>query len=170
MQHRPDYSLYHLHELEAALADIDESENPEEARIIREHIEKGGYTYPVEPKMVGVRFVNAIYKWFLVSVLALLLLANLIALVMGDIGALVPIAVHGGLLFMIYVNHKYTRAVIKILCALMMIAGLSGVISTFFVMDWLRLVSGVLIFGGGLTIFVLSNRFVELVRASPDKA
>ena len=175
MQHQPDYSSYHLHELEAALADIDESKNPEEASIIREHIKKGGYTYPVdsvEPKVVGVRFVNASYKWFLVSVLSLFFLGNLIALVIGHIATLVPIALQGSLLFMIYMNHKYTRALIKVWSSLIMISGLSGAISTFFApdMDWSRLVSGMLIFGGGLMIFVLSNRFVELVQASPDKA
>jgi hypothetical protein len=81
MQTRPDYSSYHLHELEAALANIDESTNPEEAKIIRGYIEKGGYTYPKESEVAGVRFVSATYKWFLVSVLAVLFVANLYFLV-----------------------------------------------------------------------------------------
>jgi guanyl-specific ribonuclease Sa len=56
MSDTPDYSSYHLHELEAALREIDETERPEEARLIRETIAKGGYVYPTAPPVTGVRF------------------------------------------------------------------------------------------------------------------
>jgi hypothetical protein len=172
MQTRPDYSSYHLHELEAALANIDESTNPEEAKIIREYIEKGGYTYPKESEVAGVRFVSATYKWFLVSVLAVLFVANLYFLAVDHrIIALIPLTLQGGLLFMIQKNHKYTRSLIKIWSALLIISGSFGILSMFYTteVNWPKLADNVFKLGGGLLFFALSNRFVELVLVSSNK-
>ena len=43
MKDWPNYEIYHTHELEKALKDINEAENPDEATHIRMLLEKGGY-------------------------------------------------------------------------------------------------------------------------------
>lgn len=175
MQTRPDYSSYHLHELEAALESIDESTNPEEVKIIRGYIEKGGYTYPKEPKepeVAGVRFVSAGYKWLLVSVLSVLFVANLYFLAVDlRVIALIPLTLQGSMLWMIQKNHKYTRSLIKIWSALLIIAGSFGMLSMSFAteINWPKLAGNVLKLGGGIMFFALSNRVVELVVVSYNK-
>jgi hypothetical protein len=172
MQTQPDYSSYHLHELEAALANIDESTNPEEAKIIRGYIEKGGYIYPKEPEVVGVRFVSATYKWILVVVLAVLFVANLYFLAVEHrIIALIPLTLQSGMLYVIQKNHRYTRSLIKIWSTLLIISGSFGILSMFYAteVNWPKLAGNVLTLGGGLIFFALSSRFVELVLVSSNK-
>jgi len=166
MENQPNYSLYHLHELERALMNIDPAANPDEAKIIKEYIAKGGFDYPKEPNIVRVRFVNATYKWTVVAVLACLFFVNLYALIsVQNVRALVPLTLQGTILFMIYRNHKYTRSLIKVWSALLIISGVSGILSKFYAFeaDWIEVADHVLTVAGGVLIIVLSNKFVERV-------
>ena len=166
MKPRPDYSIYHLHELECALAKIDETTNREEAEVIREYIKKGGYIYPKELEIIGVRFVSATYKWALVSVLVILLLTNFYLLVIADrLLAVVPIAFQATILGVIYRKHKHTRRLIKAWSMLLVISGTFGALAQYFAqeLDWMELADHLVTFAGGMAFFVLSNRFVELV-------
>jgi len=43
MKDWPNYEIYHVHELEKALTNINESEKPDEAAHIRKLLKKGGY-------------------------------------------------------------------------------------------------------------------------------
>ncbi len=173
MENKPNYSLYHLHELERALINIDPMANPEEAEIIKGYIAKGGFVYPKEPKIVGVRFVNSTYKWALVAVLAYFFLINLYTLVSAhNVSALVPLTLQGTILFMIYRNHKYTRGLIKAWSALLIVSGVAGILSKFyaFEIDWSEAADHILTFAGGVLIIVLSNKFVELVSAGANSS
>lgn len=166
MEPRPDYSIYHLQELESALAKIDETANREEAEVIREYIKRGGYTYPKEPEIIGVRFVSATYKWALVSVLTILFLTNFYLLVIADrLLAVVPIAFQAAILLVIYRKHKHTRGLIKAWSTLLVISGAFGALAQYFAqeLDWIKLADHLVTFAGGMAFFVLSNRFVELV-------
>ena len=43
MKDWPNYEIYHVHELEKALANINEAEKPDEAAHIRKLLDQGGY-------------------------------------------------------------------------------------------------------------------------------
>ena len=122
MNTQKNYGSYHLHELERALANINEQDNPEEARLIREYIAKGGYQYPAHLTARAV-FTSAPFKWTLVAVLSFLLLANLVSLLTGALIALIPIAIQGILLFMIFTRHKNIGAMLKIWTSFITLAG-----------------------------------------------
>lgn len=162
MANRPDYSLYHLHELEDALR----SANSNEAQIIRELIAKGDYAYPKERGIASVHFSSTTYKWALVAVLLILFAINLYSLVLGNrLLALVPLALQGTILFMIYTYHKHTRTLIKVWSGLLIISGSFGLLSMLYAPEFERraLLDHFLTLAGGLLFFMLSNRFVELV-------
>lgn len=130
MSEMPNYSVYHLHELESALREIDEKTHPEEAKIIREYIAKSGYTYPAEARVANVAFTSAGYKWSLVAILCLLLFLNLAGLIRhGALIALIPITVQGGILTAIFTKYKHTRALIKIWSGVLIIGALFHFIS-----------------------------------------
>lgn len=167
----PDYSAYHLHELERALENLDESARPEEARAIREHIARGGYVYPTEPAIEKVAFTNAAYKWSLVGALGALALFNLAAFLFTDMRALIPLVLQGALLFMIHQNHKHTRAVIKVWSALLVVSALFGFLAMSKAPDFdaatlaehaARLVIG-------LAFLLLADRCVSLIPVDPNK-
>lgn len=48
MDNWPNYKIYHLHELEKVLSDINKEEHPEEAQYIEKLIAQGGYRPPIE--------------------------------------------------------------------------------------------------------------------------
>ena len=166
MRSRPDYSVYHLHELKTALADIDEAANPEEAKIIREYIAKGGYTYP---RVMGVRFISSAYKWALVAVIAVLFLTNLYSLVLGrTLIALVPLVVQGAILFVIFKKHKYARGLIMIWAALLIVSGSFGLFAMYYApeISWPELAYHGLVLLAGALFFALANKCIELLHKS----
>ncbi len=166
MRSIPDYSSYHLHELEEALKDIDESSNPEEARTIREFIARGGYVYPTEPPIERVCFANAAYKWSLVVVLTVLLSLNLIIFASAHyLRSLIPIVLQGTILFMIYRNHKYTRMLIKIWCGLLILSALFGFLAMYYApaIEVPALAEHGTTLVVGLVFLVLANRYVHLI-------
>ena len=122
METQKNYGSYHLHELERALSNINEQDNPEEARLIREYIAKGGYQYPAH-LTARATFTSAPFKWTLVTVISFLLLANIVSLLTGALIALIPMAIQGILLFMIFTRHKNIGAMLKIWTFLLTIAG-----------------------------------------------
>ena len=124
METQKNYGSYHLHELERALSNINEQDNPEEARLIREYIAKGGYQYPAHLTARAV-FTSAPFKWVLVAVLSFALLPLFNSLLTGALMALVPIAIHVILLVMIFTRHKNLGAMLKAWTYLMTIGGAS---------------------------------------------
>ena len=122
METQKNYGSYHLHELERALSNINEQDNPEEARLIREYIAKGGYQYPAH-LTARATFTSAPFKWTLFAVLSFLLLANVVSLLTGALIALIPMAIQGTLLIMIFSRHKNLGAMLKIWTYLMTIGG-----------------------------------------------
>jgi hypothetical protein len=161
----PDYSAYHLHELERALKDLDESARPEEARAIREHIARGGYVYPTEPAIEKVAFTHAAYKWLLVGVLGVLALFNLATFFFTDIRALIPLVLQGALLFMIGQNHRHTRMLIKVWCALLIASALFGFLAMVYAPDFdvARFGEHTLKLLVGLVFLLLADRCVSLI-------
>lgn len=165
MRNMPDYSSYHLKELEQALKEIDVNANPKEAKLIRGYMAKGGYTYP-ETKFDRVEFTNAGYKWSLVVVLLLLFFTNLfIFLVSADILSMVPAIIQGVILLAIYKKHKYTRLLIQLWSALLILSAIAGFIAMFYAPDF----NGADVVGNafrlfiGAAFFVLANKYVRLV-------
>lgn len=170
MEGRPNYSLFHLQELKEALANIDENANPEEAKIIREHIERGGHAYPKPPDVAGIRFTNMAYKWSITAILTALFLSNTYALVFGGgMRALIPMALQGAALLLIFTNHRHTQLLIKIWSGLLVVSGIFGLSARLFDSDiqWLEVVWPLLKLFLGLVIFNLSNKYVEPVVVSP---
>lgn len=166
MSRTPDYSAYHLHELQRALEQLDEAARPEEARTIREYLAKGGYVYPTEAAIAKVAFVNGTYKWSLVVVLASLAIFNLAALVLTlNPLALIPLVLQGALLLMIRREHKHTRAVIKVWSALLILGALLHFWSMYFApeLDAAELADRVFTLAIGLAFLLFADRCVELI-------
>jgi hypothetical protein len=186
----PNYSLYHLHELEAALKNVDELVKPDEARVIKEFIRNGGYKYPVvlstprpdhevdvkDPRNYSevvslctvkqVAFTSARYKFTLVFILSSLLLLNVIAWLVSRNSALfVSIAFQGGLLSMIFLKHKYTRALIKVWSSFLIAAGVTGFLSMLFYSSrsLSALIWNAICLSVGLSFLLWANRSVLLV-------
>lgn len=169
----PDYSAYHLHELERALRDLDESARPEEASAIREHIARGGYVYPTEPAIEKVAFTNAAYKWSLVGALGALALFNIATFALTlDMRALIPLVLQGALLFMIRQNHRHTRTLIKVWCALLIASALFGFLAMVYAPDFdaARFGEHALKLVVGLVFLLLADRCVSLVPVDPSTA
>lgn len=59
MNGKVNYEILHLSELEEALKGLDEDVNPEEVRLIKELIDKGGYKYPPETNRESVETVQS---------------------------------------------------------------------------------------------------------------
>jgi hypothetical protein len=172
MSGSPDYSSYHLHELEQALKDLDEAAKPEEARAIREHIAKGGYVYPTEPPTEKIAFINAAYKWALVGVLGALALFNLAAFVLTlDMRALIPLVLQGALLLMIRRKHKHTRALIKVWSALLIASALLQFMAMHYApeLEAAELAEHVVTLVVGLAFLLLADRCVSLIPVDPNK-
>jgi D-alanyl-lipoteichoic acid acyltransferase DltB (MBOAT superfamily) len=163
---RPDYSVYHLQELEHALKNLDARANPEEAEEIRRYISNGGYAFPTSAKIAGVRFTSNVYKWMLVVILTILLLINLSILGLTQhLIAILPIAFQSTLLFMIFKNHRNTRLLIKIWSALVIVSGSFGLLSLYFESNYQSgaIITKIVVLLIGIAFFTLSNRFVLLV-------
>jgi len=167
----PDYSAYHLHELERALRDLDESARPEEASAIREYIARGGYVYPTEPAIEKVAFSHTAYKWALVGVLGALALFNLATFLFTDMGALIPLVLQGALLLMIRQNHKHTRAMIKVWSALLIVSALFGFPAMVYAPDFdaARFAEHALKLAVGLAFLLLADRCVSLIPVAPSR-
>lgn len=173
MKNTPDYSTFHLHELADALKRIDESTNPEEAKIIREFMTRGGYVYPTEPETERVEFTNAAYKWVLVAVLSALFLLNMIILVTTHhLWSLVPMTFQGTILLMILNDYKYTRMLIKLWCALLMVSALFGFLSLYYAsnVDISDVVEHIFKLGIGVVFIMLSDRYVKLIPITGSKS
>lgn len=177
-QQVPDYSIYHLHELEAALKNVDESANPDEARLIRGFIAKGGYKYPVAAASMAyavksVSFIGDTYKNFVTGVIWCLLLFNVLTLVSSqNLLALLPIAFQGSILAAVYLKYKYARLLIKIWCGLLIVSGASGFVSMYFSSSYSlgRILWCFVTLAAGIGFLLLANRYVHLVLAQPDDA
>jgi len=179
----PDYSVYHLHELEVALKNVDEITNPNEAEEIRGYIKAGGYKYPMlgntsietisGPVIMKVSFVNAKYKKLLVLMLGLLLFINLSTIVFAhNLVALIPATFQLFILTLIYQNHKYTRFLIKMWSGMAIVSGLSILLGmllsdNFLVLDFIW---GLIVFTVGLSFLLLANKYVHLVYANSNQS
>lgn len=108
-----NYETYHLHELERALASINEQENPEEARVIREYIARGGYQYP-EHLFSRATFTSKIFREIFIGLAALLLLSYSFGVLRGYWLALVPLIAQVVLLFMILTRHQSLPGMLKL--------------------------------------------------------
>jgi hypothetical protein len=171
MSGTPDYSAYHLHELQRALEQLDEAAHPDEARTIREYIAKGGYVYPTEAAIAKVVFVNAIYKWSLVVVLASLAVFNFAAVAVSHKPfALIPLVLQVALLSMIRREHKYTRAVIKVWSVLLMLGALLRLWSMAYAteVDAVEIADRVITLAIGLAFLLFADRCVELVPVASE--
>lgn len=163
-----NYRIYHLDELHKELDQIDEAKYPEEAKVIREYISKGGYQYPEAymGRVIRVSFTNARYKWTLVAVLAAFFLTNALTLLTGHLIALLPLTVQGVMLFMIFTSHRYIRALIKIWLTLLLLTSSLGLLSIFYATH--VTVLGVLLqlapAAIGLTFLITVNKHVQLIR------
>lgn len=190
-EHIPDYRLYHLHELEAALKNIDKTNRPKEANLIREFIQAGGYKYPahstvrldekpgeeakasrIETETVTfavvrqVAFSSRPYIVALAFVVGSFLLLNVIGwLVSREAASLVPIAFQASILCMVFIKHKYTRMLIKIWSGFLIMGGVAGLLSMLFSENFRpgALVWNVVLLGVGLTFMLLANRCVLLI-------
>ncbi|PWK46344.1 DUF2569 domain-containing protein [Pleionea mediterranea] len=74
----PKYDAYHLHELKESLNNINENERPDEAKYVRELIEKGGYQFPDKNSNIEESEANKIKPegiggWLVLPVFGLLI-------------------------------------------------------------------------------------------------
>lgn len=172
MDTRPDYRLYHLRELHDALSNIDEVAFPEEAKIIKEYIAKGGYAYPREQEVIAVRFHCSAYKWAVVGYVAWLLVWNLHTLVFNSVFlALIPVSVQGAVLVAIGAKHKWTKTLVKTWAALLMVAGFFGGLALSYAEypGWADVMDELVTFASGLGVFWLADSCIELVLASSNQ-
>jgi len=166
MGNPPNYSTYHLDELEKALANIDESKKPEEAEIIRGYIEKGGYSYPTPPLIDKVKFISPTYKWSLTLILTYLLAYNAYALISWKtLIALVPITIQSILLYMIFKNHKHVRTLIKVWSVVLLVSAFFGFLSIYYATEVTaaRVIDHLFSLVVGLSYLVFADKCVELV-------
>jgi hypothetical protein len=166
MENLKNYSKYHLHELHRALANIDEKQNPEESRIIREHIDQGGYQYPAGAALVTrSTFTSDKYKWSIVTLITALFLTNTLSLLSGDLIALIPMTLQGALLFMIFSNHKGTRGMLKAWAILLMVSGSLNIFSSLYdaYATALEVVIYLALISIGLVFFILTNHYIKLI-------
>lgn len=188
-KHIPDYSVYHLNELELALSMIDELANPDEARTIRSYIEKGGYKYPTgvmesthetlsRPTVEAIQkasrtkvakcvsFSNDRYRKLLSGVIWCLFAINTLTLVLAqEPRALLPLAFQGSILAAIYLRHRYARLLIKTWCGLLIFSGAAQLLSMVLLSSFSTwsVIWNVIVLATGIAFLVPVSRYVHLV-------
>jgi hypothetical protein len=193
-KHIPDYSAYHLHELEAALSIIDELANPDEARTIKSYIEKGGYKYPTgvmeftqatlsKPTVEStqkasrtkvakcVSFSNDRYRKILSGVIWCLFSINLLTLVLAQEPlALLPLAFQGSILAAIYLRHRYARLLIKTWCGLLIFSAAARLLGMVLLSSFSSggVIWNLIVLTTGVAFLVPVSRYVHLVFEQED--
>ena len=166
MNETPNYSTYHLNELKSALTNIDEEKKPEEAKLIRKYIQKGGYTYPIVTPIEKVNFVNKTYKWSLISIMLILLAINIyVFITWKNMSSLLPITLQSTILYLIYKNHKFARAFIKAWCILLIVSGFFRFLAMYYAPEFSisRFLNHALPFSYGLIYLIYADKCVYLV-------
>ena len=167
METNPDYSKFHLSELQNELAKIDEESSPDRAKLIREYIAKGGYQYPAgSPSIDYAVFENKTYKSALIACVTILLLINLAALALTlNFLALLPVSIQAVMLYLIYSNNKGVRTAVKLWSVLLIIAGSFGLLSQIYApsVNIIELVFRLVLLGIGGYFLVFSNNSIRLV-------
>jgi hypothetical protein len=167
----PDYSTYHLHELQAALANVDEQVRPGEAELIRGYIEKGGYKYPTEVIASvhfakRVEFSNKWYKKILFGFIGFLFCVNVLTLlVLQEPVALIPMIFQGGILTAIYWRNRFAKLLIKLWCGVVIFSGAAQFVGML-LLDNVSLGEGLWSFSMltiGLGFLLATNRYVHLI-------
>jgi hypothetical protein len=146
MNNRPNYNLYHTHELKKRLTELDPKNNQDEIQEIQKLIDSGGYQFPsivsetsddtgqtikrtaVATNFKSSKFILALY--FTISILLLLNFYNLIAF--GVMISIIPIVFQSLILYCLYNAHTMSKILVKIWATLLMISGFFGLISVIF--------------------------------------
>lgn len=129
MEYKTNYDILHVHELEAALSNLDEKKNPQEAEYIRGLIAQGGYRYPPETVIDSAEIIHPVYKWGLLTFIALLMIVNFTSLlVYSKPLALVPITFQGVIVYMIFTYNKHLKTLIIVWSVLLIVAGCAGLL------------------------------------------
>ena len=173
MKYEVNYESLHLNELQDSLKNINESEHPEEAKHIRNLIEKGGYTYPEKTEIESSEITNKYFKWaliLLVSIFLTLNTFNFIAYLFPK--ALIPILFQSTILFMIIRKHKHLRMLVMLWSSLLIISGIFGLVSINMSLDNIdtyKILDKSFNLVAGLLFFWLSGKYIILNEKSSNK-
>ena len=173
---------YSLDELLGVEKRIDQYQFPERHKLVLEEIEKRrehGDPEVVTPErdspvsstipwseVEKTNFVNPIYKWSLVGIVSGFFLVNVYTLIVTLYPySLIPIALQGAILFLVFKEHKWARLLIKIWAIMLMVTGIAY---------WLQIlalpsefifeasIQKTILLVIGLTFLGLANRCVHL--------
>ena len=129
MEYKTNYEILHVHELEEALSNLDEKSNSEEAEYVRGLIAQGGYRYPPETAIESAEITNPVYKWSLLTFIALMMIVNITSLIFYYKPlALVPITFQGIIVYMIFAHNKHLKTLIIVWSVLLIVAGGAGLL------------------------------------------
>jgi len=173
MNDKVNYESLHLNELQDALKNINETQNPEEAKHIRGLIEKGGYTYPEKIEIESSEITNKYFKVTLILLISAFLAINTFNFIQYLYPkSLIPIIIQFTILFMIVRKHKYLRMLVMFWSFLLIISGLFGLFSISMSLDTLdpyKLLDKSFNLIAGLLFFWLSGKFIILNEKSSNK-
>lgn len=175
---------YSLDELLSVEKRIDQNQFPERHELVLKEIEKrktygdpeAVTTERVFPTSSSIpwsevekaNFVNSVYKWSLVGIITGFFLVNVYTLIVTlYFLTLIPIALQGTILFLVFKEHKWARFLIKIWAVMLMVSGIaywlkilalpSGLILETSIQKTMLLVIGLIFLG-------FANRCIHLQR------
>ena len=173
MKYTTDYEILHVHELEAALKNIDETESPEEAAYIRKLISEGGYKKPDGTNYKSSEFSNVYFKWSLILLLSFFLLLNLLVFVTTLYPySLIPVAFQALLITLIFRKSPHVRALVKLWAALMVIGSIAHLWSIYLsvgAINMAGIIERSILLVIGLSIFWFAGKLIVLNEETSNK-
>ncbi len=166
MKYKTNYEILHVHELEAALKNIDEVESPEEAAHIRRLISKGGCKPPEGTNYKSAEFTNVYFKWSLILLISFFLLLNLLIFATTLYPySLIPVAFQAVLITLIFRKSPHVRDLVKLWAALMVIGSIAHLWSIYLSVgatNMTGIIERSILLVIGLSIFWFAGKFIVL--------